>query len=878
MASSNTSLDSRALLSEGNDHSHDQEEEEGRWWKNVLDLEEAKNQVWFSLPMILTNVCYYSITLVSVMFAGHVGELELAGTTLANSWATVTGFAFMIGLSGALETLCGQGFGAKIYRKLGIYLQASCIISFCFAVIISILWFYTEPILILLQQDAQISKTAASYITYLIPGLFAYGFVQNILRFLQTQSILMPLVWFSVIPLGLHLGIVYSLVNWTDHRFKGASLVASISLWISLLLLAFYVFLAKKFEQTWQGLSFESFHYILDNLKLALPSAAMVCLEYWAFELLVLLAGLMPNSEVTTSLIAMCVNTEAIAYMITYGLSAAASTRVSNELGAGNPIRAKNAMVVTLKLSVLLALAVVLILAFGHNVWAGFFSKSSEIIHKFASMTPLLLISITIDSFQGVLSGFMDRLNMLSFLPSRLVSVNGFPMDDLINKLPGQPDVNFRQFSGYIDVDQKAGRSLFYYFVEAEKDPMNLPLTIWLTGGPGCSSVGDAFLGVGPFIANANAHGLKRNPLSWIRESNLLFIDSPIGSGWSYSNTSSDYQVGDDSTNKDLLTFIFQWLEKYPNFKSRDLYLGGSSFAGHFIPNFAKGLLDYNNQSSTFKFNIKGLILGNPVLRYKLDTLATYEFLRSRGMINNEMHQAIVKECNGVDEGNYSDSAMIQWSKSCVEAMAKAELAAFNVTSVGLAMARHFDVYRETCDQNWTVLESGNELTKVRHGVDMCIPLRGDFYFNIPEVQKAFRGNRTNLGYQWQGCFDGLNFSSTDKNRDMLPVLKQILQQSIPITIMSGDQDAIVPIVGTLNHVQKLAEEMNLKLTKNEGWKNGKKDGAGWMYSYGDLLTFMTVKGANHHVTFSKPSKAFFIFKNIVLNPSIKIAIADKVV
>lgn len=59
----------------------------------------------------------------------------------------------------------------------------------------------------------------------------------------------------------------------------------------------------------------------------------------------------------------------------------------------------------------------------------------------------------------------------------------GFPMNDLITKLPGQPDVSFRQFSGYIDVDEKAGRSAFYYFVEAEKDPMNQPLTIWLTGG-----------------------------------------------------------------------------------------------------------------------------------------------------------------------------------------------------------------------------------------------------------------------------------------------------------------------------------------------------------------------------------------------------------
>ncbi|KAK4839377.1 hypothetical protein QYF36_021513 [Acer negundo] len=338
---------------------------DGGWWRKVLvfDVEEAKNQVLFSLPMILTNVFYYSIPLVSVMFAGHLGQLQLAGATLANSWATVTGFAFMIGLSGALETLCGQGFGAKEYRMLALYMR------------------------------------------YLIPGLFAYGVIQNILRFLQTQSIVMPLVLLSALPMALHFGIVYALVHLTSLGFKGAPLAASVSLWISMLLLALYVICSKTFEPTWQGFSSESFSFILSNLKLALPSAAMVCLEYWAFEILVFLAGLMPNAELTTSLIAICVNTETIAYMITYGFSAAASTRVSNELGSGNLDRAKSAMLVTLKLSVLLALTFVLALAFGHNIWAGFFSDSAEIIEKFASLTPFLAISITFDSVQGVLSG-----------------------------------------------------------------------------------------------------------------------------------------------------------------------------------------------------------------------------------------------------------------------------------------------------------------------------------------------------------------------------------------------------------------------------------------------------------------------------------------
>ncbi|KAL6283901.1 hypothetical protein ACE6H2_014830 [Prunus campanulata] len=122
----------------------DQQGRKGGWWNKLLDMEEAKNQVLFFLPMILTNVCYYTIPLIFVMFAGHLGELELAGATLANSWATVTGFVLMVGLSGALETLCGQGFGAELYKMLGIYLQASSIISFLVSIIVSVLSYFIK--------------------------------------------------------------------------------------------------------------------------------------------------------------------------------------------------------------------------------------------------------------------------------------------------------------------------------------------------------------------------------------------------------------------------------------------------------------------------------------------------------------------------------------------------------------------------------------------------------------------------------------------------------------------------------------------------------------------------------------------------------------
>ncbi|PPD98247.1 hypothetical protein GOBAR_DD04747 [Gossypium barbadense] len=391
-------------------------------------------------------------------------------------------------------------------------------------------------------------------------------------------------------------------------------------------------------------------------------------------------------------------------------------------------------------------------------------------------------------------------VNFVSFLIFQLgVNSNAFPVNDLISKLPGQPDVNFRQFAGYIDVDDNVvGRSLFYYFVEAEKDPLTQPLTVWLTGdfsvGPGCSSVGDAFGSVGPFIVTKDAHGLQTNFISWNKVSNLLFIDSPIGSGWSYSNTSSDYSNGDDSTNKILLTFMQKWYEKYPVFKSKDLYLAGSSFAGHFVPNLANALLDDNKQSKQSKFNLKGLVLGNPMLRKKLDDLAKIDFFFSRKMINTSLYNEIKKECNAIDENNYFSNIKTTWSAKCKNLVFEADLAAFKTDAHNYSPQKLFDVFRPPC------AETEQDL-------------------NLGKQSRANRLARANLIIKKAN----FKYNEADKDLDMLPALKNLLQLSVPITIFSGDQDGIIPIEGTLQHLEKLAEELNIKLTKKETWSFGTK-------------------------------------------------------
>ncbi|KAK9674121.1 hypothetical protein RND81_12G212200 [Saponaria officinalis] len=391
-----------------------------RWWTKVVDTVEAKKQIKYAMPMVMTNVTFYLIPVVSVMFVGHLGELQLAASTLANSWANVTGYAIMSGLSIALETLCGQAFGAKHYKLLGIYLQTSCLISFIFSILISILWWFTKPILIiLLRQNPEVSNEAVVYIRYLIPGIFAFGMLQNIMRFLQTQSVVWPLVFCSLVPLLLQIGIVAIVFHCTTLGFRGAALAVSITFWISLALLLVYVRYSGTLKRSWNGFTKEIFRFVVTNLKLALTSTTMLCLEYWAFEAVIILAGLMPNSKASTSLVAMCLFTVGISYNLMYGLSAAASTRVSNELGAMRPDRAKNAMCVAMKLAAMLMAVIVLSIGFGREKWAHLFSDDADIIKLFASMTPLLCTSIAFDSIQCILSETNTSAQNKNFRPQR---------------------------------------------------------------------------------------------------------------------------------------------------------------------------------------------------------------------------------------------------------------------------------------------------------------------------------------------------------------------------------------------------------------------------------------------------------------------------
>ncbi|XP_010516582.1 PREDICTED: protein DETOXIFICATION 15-like [Camelina sativa] len=373
--------------------------------RSRLVKEEVKKQLLLSGPLIAVSLLQFSLQIISVMFVGHLGSLSLSAASIATSFASVTGFTFLMGTASALDTVCGQSYGSKMYGLLGIQMQRAMLVLTLFSVPLSIIWANTEHFLVFFGQDKSISHLSGSYARFIIPSIFAYGPLQCVNRFLQAQNNVFPVVISSGVTTCLHVIICWLLVLKSGLGFKGAAVANAISYWLNVILLSCYVKFSPSCSLTWTGFSKEARRDIIPFMKLAIPSAMMVCLEMWSFELLVLSSGLLPNPVLETSVLAICLNTSGTVWMIPFGLSGAASTRVSNELGAGNPKGAKLAVRVVLSFSVVESILVGSVLILIRKVWGFAYSNDPEVVRHVASMLPILALGHSLDSFQSVLSG-----------------------------------------------------------------------------------------------------------------------------------------------------------------------------------------------------------------------------------------------------------------------------------------------------------------------------------------------------------------------------------------------------------------------------------------------------------------------------------------
>ncbi|KAL7261171.1 hypothetical protein ACSBR1_006754 [Camellia fascicularis] len=365
---------------------------------------ESKKLWYLAGPAIFTSLCQYSLGAITQVLAGHVGTLELAAVSVENS--VVAGFAFgiMLGMGSALETLCGQAFGAGQLNMLGIYMQRSWLILISTALILMFVYIFATPILIVVGQLTDISKAAGKLSVWMIPQLFAYALVFPLAKFLQAQSKMAVMAVTSGVVLVLHTFFSWLLMLELGWRLVGAAVVLDSWWWFMVVVQLLYVF-GGACGEAWSGLSWMAFHNLWGFVKLSFASAIMLCLEFWYYMALILFAGYLKNAEISVDVLSICMNILGWTVMVAFGFNAAISVRVSNELGAAHPRTAKFAVVVAAGTSFFFGLFMALILIVFQNQCPALFSDSREVQQLVYELTPLLALSIVINNVQPTLSG-----------------------------------------------------------------------------------------------------------------------------------------------------------------------------------------------------------------------------------------------------------------------------------------------------------------------------------------------------------------------------------------------------------------------------------------------------------------------------------------
>ncbi|CAA3008827.1 DETOXIFICATION 40-like [Olea europaea subsp. europaea] len=313
--------------------------------------------------------------------------------------------SWLLGMGSAVETLAGQAYGAHRYEMLGIYMQRSTILLVLSGLPLMVIYLFSKPILMLLGESKSLASAAALFIYGLIPQIFAYAANFPIQKFLQAQSIVNPSAYISAAALVLHVFLTWLALFVLGWGLLGAGLVLSFSWWIIVAGQFIYILFSDKCKLTWTGFDWMAFSGLWDFFKLSSASAVMLCLETWYFQILVLIAGLLPHPELVLDSISICVTIVGWVYMVAVGFNAAASVRVSNELGAGHPKSAAfSVVVVTVSCLIISVIFAVVSLALRHQL-SYIFTGGKAVSDAVSDLTPLMAVSIILNGVQPVLSG-----------------------------------------------------------------------------------------------------------------------------------------------------------------------------------------------------------------------------------------------------------------------------------------------------------------------------------------------------------------------------------------------------------------------------------------------------------------------------------------
>jgi len=466
---------------------------------------------------------------------------------------------------------------------------------------------------------------------------------------------------------------------------------------------------------------------------------------------------------------------------------------------------------------------------------------------------------------------------------------HSYPLDDLVTHWPGvKRNPRFKIFSGYLDPTPT--KHLHYVFLYSQHSFAEDPVLVWFNGGPGCSSMDGLLYEHGPFLVNRDGRSFTENQWSWNKVANVLYIESPIGVGFSYSDD-NHYHMNDEQTAVDNANALDHFLQKFPEFIHNDFFVAGESYAGIYVPMLA---LEIMRRGTATKVKLKGFAVGNGLSNYRLNDNSLMFFAYNHGLIPDNLWEEMITRCCGGVASAKNCEFHSSPSMDCKRGVSKAMSAVyssgvnfynlygeclssnayqrsldniFDNLDMKEAQYEHLKLQKEHYDEHEVRLRKSRtkvvatvnntdhmKLQKVHTGSVPCIDARGaTLWLRNREVMKALHVRHVH--WKWEICSSVLNYSR--QKRSMEHVYRELLENyNLRGVNYNGDTDMACNFLGNEWFVNTLGRPVK------EDWHQwsvpNSKQVAGFMMEY-DLLKFYTVKGAGHMVPQWAPEESMYI-------------------
>uniref|UniRef100_J3LSI0 Uncharacterized protein n=1 Tax=Oryza brachyantha TaxID=4533 RepID=J3LSI0_ORYBR len=350
---------------------------------------------------------------------------------------------------------------------------------------------------------------------------------------------------------------------------------------------------------------------------------------------------------------------------------------------------------------------------------------------------------------------------------------------------------------------------------------------------------------------NGSLPQLVSNPYSWTKMANFLYLDSPVGSGFSYARDPKGYDVGDYSSSSQVVTFLTKWFNDHPQYLSNPFYVGGSSYAGKVSPIIANYILEEIEERHHPLINLKGYIVGNPITGSNIEENFRVPYAHGVGIISDQQYEIAVESC----KGDYVTST----NKICAEVMNVIQKLISEVSLGHIMEDKCVHISPKPINDEHIQLRR----PPPRHGTN-CFTYK----YYLSYFWANYKGSRDALGIregtvnEWVRCNFNLPYvSDVPSNIDYH---HNLTSKGYRALVYSGDHDLLVPFLSTHSWIRSF----NYPIV--DDWRAWHLDGqaAGFTIKYNNL-TFATLKGAGHTAVEYEPKRGFAMAQRWIDNMSL---------